>query len=224
MNLEVLADQIEGYRSRLAELSDLGPIAVEPTELLDRMSAVLELLTAAHDELRAQEQRLASASGELDAARRENAELWDSAPYAQLLTDATGAVLRANAVAERLFEIPVERLAGQKLPQLVGLGHRDRVRDIVGAAARGTTELRSLEITLDRPRLSNVVLTVWPLRTRDVLRITLQDVTERRMREDALEKTCQALEARLNAEIARGRLLEQYGKPVPPRERRARER
>jgi PAS domain S-box-containing protein len=225
LNLEVLAARIESERRRLAELTELGPISAEPQELLARMGHVLSELETVRDALLAERKGLTAAQRDLDALRRENEELWLDAAFAQILTDESGVIRRVNPAAERVFELSPELLSGRALSAFVATADRERFRELTAAVWRGSTDLRSWEVSLEAPRRKFVACWAAPLRpavaSKGSIRWFLQDVTVRHAHEVALDKTLNALEAQLRAESARAALLEHpKSRAAAPRERR----
>jgi PAS domain-containing protein len=212
MDLGALSARIEVFSRRLAELQELGPIGVEPAELLERLSACMEELQSAHEQLRDDSARFAEIHTELDTARAENAQLWDASPFAQVLTGADLLVVRVNGAAAALVDAPAEKLVARPLPLLVAREDRERFREAAFVMRGGRTGQRSWEVALDGPRGRLVTAWASPFGSafvgRDMLLWTFQDVTDHRSVEDALQKACRALEAQLVASDARENLLE----------------
>ena len=122
---------------------------------LQEIDTAHEELRVAQEELTAQSDALLSAHTRVELERRLYGELFEAAPEAYFVTDAHGAILKANRCAASLFNLGPEMVVGNPLVSLVA--HDDRVIffDLLEAMSQTVfhTELRI------RPR--NERQTLW---------------------------------------------------------------
>ncbi len=129
------------------------------------------------------------ACGIAEAHRLRYHELFEFAPYCQLVTDSDGVILEANHAAAALFKCPKEFLIDKPLGLLVRQGARCRLYDCLAKLRRGgspdefdmqvgrTTDIRDVEV---RATATGTQAAVWP-----AFRWLIRDVTEHRRAEAA---------------------------------------
>jgi PAS domain S-box-containing protein len=95
------------------------PESRDSAEWNDELLAAYEELQIAQEELCEQNEELQAARLQLEAERQRYLELFDSAPDAYLVTDASGLVQAANRQAAALFAVPQKSLPGKPLSSYV---------------------------------------------------------------------------------------------------------
>ena len=149
------------------------------------------------EELREQNEALATAREMMEMERRRYQELFDLAPDGYLVTDASGRIREANRAAAALLNVPCDRLVGKLLVNFIpvrerppfrtalnGLRETDRLPELdVALRARGGARREgSLTALAVRHRTGAIVAVRWLLR----------DVSERR-RLDELRRRAETL-------------------------------
>jgi PAS domain S-box-containing protein len=168
-------------------VGDPSPLLVATDEWL----AAVEELEVAEEELRHQSDELASTA---DAVRSEHAryqELFELAPDAYLVTNASGAVRESNRAAAALFRIPAGFLDGKPLAVFVHPDDRRVFRDCIDAlCAEDRVERWEMQL---RPRYgppAYVSVAASASRDRagtvDSIRWILRDITEQRRASDRI--------------------------------------
>lgn len=119
--LREYVNALRPHLRRLSRWTDDAPGATHPllSDSIAQLDAVLEELSAGHEQLRAASGLLAQAhwaSTEQGAA--EQRDFW-LAPFAYLLSDAAGTIRQANQAVEHLLGAPYEELAGKALTAFV---------------------------------------------------------------------------------------------------------
>jgi PAS domain S-box-containing protein len=154
------------------------------------LESTIQELRIAEEELRAQNEDLLAAQVERDQAYRRYRELFEAAPDALMVTDASGKILEANRAAVELLGIPNARLEGKVLAALVAprsrrafrsallvLGRREAVAD-----ADLWLRRRDQEERIVHARAAPIGRGGEPLR----VRWSLRDVTDQRSTETEL--------------------------------------
>lgn len=122
-DIDTFAQGVQRHEREVAKL-------LAPAEALEQDPAVLrralaelrschEELLVAEEELRAQLDALVDAGVRVEAERARFAEVFEHGPDALLVTDASGLVREANAVAVALFNVPLRYLRGKPIVGLV---------------------------------------------------------------------------------------------------------
>lgn len=144
---DVVAQQQRYGRWRLAGL--LEETEALPTrrrhERMPDATALLEdameELQVAEEELRAQAEELAAVREGMRAEGQDYRHLFEHAPDPMLVTTPAGILRRVNAAAERLLELPGERLEGKPLVLLLVPADRReflrRINRVAGPRAEG---------------------------------------------------------------------------------------
>lgn len=157
------------------------------------LSVVLEKLTTAEEELRAQNEQLAAAQQLIIAERQKYQELFNFAPNGYLVTDSAGVIREANLAATKLLERSRRFLAGKPVRALVHAddwGKLDCLIDQVHAGAA----VAAAELRLERPHGTPVpaevmVNAAWgPTPEFASLRWLLRDLTERKAEEERVNR------------------------------------
>jgi PAS domain-containing protein len=114
-------------------------------------------LDTAHEELReteahlhSQADALAAAIAELELERIDAHEIFDAAPQAYLVSDATGRIVRANRASSDLLCIEPQFLPGAPLIRFVERAYRDRFHEMI-ATSTASEKPRKRELKM-RPR------------------------------------------------------------------------
>ncbi|HWN18270.1 MAG TPA: response regulator [Gemmatimonadales bacterium] len=201
MNRKEYADRVQAMHARITALgSDVEPTA---GETLEDLKVALEELRVAEEELRQQNEELSAAHLELESERRRYQELFDFAPGAYLITDASGIVRQANRSAARLLNVPVNFLGGKALAAYIATEDRARFRSLLtgmGTAAGQHTAAFKLQPrnagTLDA-ELTYVVAPAGNGESRGI-RWLLRNVSER----EQMARQIRALNADLESRVA----------------------
>jgi PAS domain S-box-containing protein len=173
------------------------PEPVRRRQLAEALAALQEALQevdTAEEELSRQNEELIAAREALELERHRYQELFERAPVGYLVTDATGTVREANYAASELLKTAPKALLGKPLTVYLRPEDRATFRNLVQDMQRESA-VRDIELVL-LPRgnpLRKVQVTVardelrpgTPVR----LRWVLQDVTARRVAEEALQES-----------------------------------
>ena len=211
-----LADFSRGVRrsrERAAALRAEPPVSIEPEvvanptaatngDAITELMSAVEQLQVAEEELRVQNEALEAVRDELDAERRRYQELFDFAPDAYVITDASGTIREANVAAARLFGIPRVYLGGKPLINFVDVDARRSFRTqldcLCGAEQVG--EL-SLHLRLRDGESLPIAVRVAAVRERGgrctALRWIIRDVSDRRALEQRATRTDAELDSRV---------------------------
>jgi PAS domain S-box-containing protein len=185
----------------IANAKDKQTVVVPAGGVADELTAALEALRVAEEELREQNDALVAAQVELESERRRYEELFELAPIAYLVTDELGTIERANRSAEELLGAAASLVEGKPLAALVPPNARRELRTLLLELA-GDGRVHELAIRL-RPRGRDeivVVARVSGVARGDIgreLRWSLEDVTERGRAETELRVLAAELEARV---------------------------
>lgn len=122
MNGELFAQQIEAMRWRLQKLyQDASELPVSSQDFIPRafmeLGTASEELQVAVEELRQKNEELRAAQAFMESERQHYQELFNFAPNAYLVTDASGNIREANRAAALLLNVSQERLVGQPIMQ-----------------------------------------------------------------------------------------------------------
>jgi len=150
-------------------------------------------------ELELQNEELQRAHVELETARARYADLYEQAPVGYCVVDGEGRILQANATAGTLLGQPALALTGQPLAGFIAYEDqqtwREQRQQLARDGAAPACELR-LRGNTSAARWLQVLAAAAPdADDAHQLRIVLSDVTERRMTQDKLRVSHQALEA-----------------------------
>lgn len=210
MNLDSFAQELSDLESRYSQFDTLGPLNVEPAELLARMSAALEELRAANTELQAQSRRLVEIEEALDRERRRAKGLWEGSPFGFVVTDCIGLMRYTSPSASALLGMRPERL--EKKPLALFVAEEDRAAfrtwlcDIAQGLASEKRDLRMMAATSD-----GFVVSAWGVLGDDSVsgapevRWALVDVTSDRRRErDVTERLHEAERRLVDLELRSG--------------------
>lgn len=173
----------------------------------DEWLAAVEELEVAEEELRQQSEELAVTA---DAARTQHAhyqELFELAPEAYILTDASGAIRESNRAAASLFRIPSAFLERKPLVVFV---HRDDRRifrdciDTIGAEDRVERWEMQLRPRYGPPAYVSVAATASRDKAGRVqsIRWMLRDITEQRRADERLRAVNITVEQRVGERTA----------------------
>jgi PAS domain S-box-containing protein len=123
-------DRVDALNRRFTELSDRvfaaasgssGPVL---NDVLQELAAALLELEVGAEEVRAQDESLALAQEQLDAAVTRYRELFDLAPDGYLVTDTNGIIVESNRAASQLLGCPARFL--HRKPAIVFVDHAAR--------------------------------------------------------------------------------------------------
>jgi PAS domain S-box-containing protein len=172
--------RIESLRERLREPGEAGA-----DEALRELSATLQALQVAEEELRQQNDTLREAQFSLERERERYRSLFNFAPDAYIVTDQHGVVLEANAASAELLGVSARSLVGKPLSVAVVMEHRKDFRGRFHQVVGGN-RVTGWEFEVVTPRGPvPVEATVQPYAEpaedqKLVLRWLLRDITERR--------------------------------------------
>lgn len=154
--------------------------------MLSRQALVHELRT--HQvELEQQNEELQRAQGDLASARDRFIDLFDSAPVAYLTLDDEGYISEANLMAATELGVDRQAIVGRQFARCIAPSHVDRWQRLKAAALR-SSDLREADLLIRRPdgggfHAQVTCLAVVQPRSAPQLRITLTNVTQRRLAE-----------------------------------------
>ena len=122
-------DELGRRRRRLLELVEpSGPPAVN---LLEELNELSEQLIVADEELRVQQEELASTRTALLSLSEERDLLLHDVPRALLITDGRGVVVQATRLAKQLIRQPLARLAPRPIATWFEVADRGVVRSMI---------------------------------------------------------------------------------------------
>jgi two-component system phosphate regulon sensor histidine kinase PhoR len=197
----------EGSRrlsGRIADLEARALVSDESAllaETLQELRASLEEMRVLEEELQAQGDELRSARGLLESEHERYKSLFELAPDAYLVTDATGQILEANRAAVVLFGVEHRSLVGNAIASLVPpeerKSFRRQFRKFVEAAGVSEAEGRFR----GRTRVFDANISIAPVRRGQALeglRWIVRDVTARKQAERELRTLTLELERRVS--------------------------
>jgi PAS domain S-box-containing protein len=120
-------------RRRLAALAgrspdDVAARAADKSAVADELSALVQELTVAHEQLRRQTVELEHARQVLDSERGRFRELFDLSPEGHIITDSAGAIRELNRGAAALLNMPADYALGKPLAVFIDPGDRRAFR------------------------------------------------------------------------------------------------
>lgn len=196
-DLEARLARLEG-----AEVGGAGPAAML-REAVAEFHAVLEELSVAQEELRAQNGEVVRVSRITEVERQRYEDLFQNAPHGYLITDPDGIIREANLAAARLLGLEQRFLIGR--PFATFLGEEDRRAVRAGLARIGAEDVEEEEWEVEPvPREGDpyhASLTVSAQRNGEgklvSLRCMLRDISPRKEVEEELRALNEELERRV---------------------------
>ena len=146
-------------------------------------------------ELEMQNDELQNALGELERTRDRYVNLYDFAPVGYLTLNSDGVIRAANLTAASILGTPRQRLVGQKFAMSLTVDDRDALHQHLRQLTE-TKERLSCRLAVNTTTGASTTIHLDSMAHRDAdelqLRVTLSDVTQTRLLEEALqEKTRQ---------------------------------
>jgi PAS domain S-box-containing protein len=205
VNREEYADRLRAMHDRISGLTSAEALA--SSETVEDLKVALEELRVAEEELRQQNEELSATYLELDLERQRYEELFEFAPDAYLVTDASGIVRQANRPASDLLRVSPAFLGGKALAAYIASEDRPRFRSLLsklGPGAESHTAVFKLQ-----PRNGGQLdaeLTYSVSRTRQgeqrTVRWLVRDVTQRAQMARQIRALNLDLESRVAARTA----------------------
>ncbi|WP_096588644.1 PAS domain S-box protein [Calothrix sp. NIES-2098] len=133
MNLELFFQRTEVLHKRLADLYQTATVLPwVPTEMLPQAFKELhqssKTLQLAVEELYQQNEELIRTQNFLETERQRYQELFDLAPDAYLVTNASGTIHEANQMAAKVFNVSKQFLVGKPITNFVPIEERQQIR------------------------------------------------------------------------------------------------
>lgn len=186
--------QADSLLSQMAELSqqirNQSHLKTDTvTGIFTEFRRTLERFQRAEEELRQQNQRLAAAREKLEVERQRYQEMFDFAPDAYLVTDASGAIIEANQAAAEMMNMSAKQLAGRLLTGFV----TEKDQGLIQTLLSKNKPIQDIELRLQPAEfraldVSVTLSTVYDENDHPVLlRWMLRDVTERKQAQAALD-------------------------------------
>lgn len=184
------AAQAQVLVERLAALVDEA--VADPTDSTRHLATLKEVavglrrLNAVEQELVEMSHRLADTYLLIEAERERYGRLFELAPDAYVVTDASGTILEANGVAEPMLGTARRFLIGSALITYFDAAHRRRLRNEMSRLHEAPDEIGSFEATVnrrnDRPLEveMRVSANLSPLNGEMIFRWLIRDISERR--------------------------------------------
>jgi PAS domain S-box-containing protein len=169
---------------------------MSPTKENDQhldLSVALEELSTAEEELRAQNEQLASAQLIINAERQRYQELFNLAPDGYLVTDSAGVIQEANLAASNMMGRPRRYLSGKPVRALIHADDRGRLDSLLDRIHSGAS-VAAGELRLERqgqppvPAEGVVNATLGPIPRSTSLRWLVRDLTERKAAEERVNR------------------------------------
>ena len=144
--LGLLASERDSLRSLIDQTSsDATP------QLVDAVDRIGEHLLVADEELRVQQEQLTQSSRQLDLLVAVHEELFANATVGLVQTDGDGVIVRFNAAARRVLDLPLDSRRSIVLPNLVSPADRTALRGLVSRLRLvGDAGAAPLEVTVAR--------------------------------------------------------------------------
>lgn len=149
MQRDKLAGQLDNLRARINELNSQkdrlptggdGVSLIQVQNLIEEVffevTSALENLQVAEEEIRQQNEELASAGQMLQAERQRYQDLFEFAPDGYLVTDPGGIIKEANHVAAFMLNVNEEYLIGKPLAVFIAKQDRPSFRSRLGQLGR----------------------------------------------------------------------------------------
>lgn len=117
LNPQPLALKLAAAAQKLRSIREqhAAPAGTQDSDAIAEVATALEELNATHADLRQQNEQLAEMQLDLEAERNRYAALFNFAPDAYLVTDASGIIREANAAAALLLDVRQPWLPGRPL-------------------------------------------------------------------------------------------------------------
>jgi PAS domain S-box-containing protein len=207
MDLASFQRELEAFCRRHDELVEIGPLDVEPSELLDRMTSMMEGLLAMSAEVSSQRAALLHSEEALAVERARYEELWNAIPFGLVDTNPQGVIVRANDVAAHLLGMRAERLVKKPLTLFVAeedrADFRHRLLAIAESAGSAHWDTRMVAATSSCFHASVWADVLKSDPAANEIRWTVLDVTEDRQHERELAAANRELERRLSEQALR---------------------
>lgn len=165
----------------------------------EKMVNALQELQIAEEELRQQNEELATARTALETERQRYRDLFEFAPDAYLVTDLLGVIQEANAAADKLLQTAPGRLVGKPLANYIGRQEKHEFRLGLAKIARAA-EVDTWESKLNRLPGGEFdgeisVAPAWDASGRAIaLRWVLRDISARKHAEQKISELNAGLE------------------------------
>ncbi|TLY26112.1 MAG: PAS domain S-box protein, partial [Nitrospirae bacterium] len=156
---------------------------------MNMVGAVIEELQVAEEELRAQNEELATARQAIEAERERYKDLFEFAPDGYVVTDAAGIIREANRAASAMLNVPQHWLLRKPFALYLADAERKAFRARL-SQVQGDKRIREWELHLNphgRPPLPvalKVAMTQALPGTAIQLRWLLRDITQRKQTEE----------------------------------------
>jgi len=198
MNIDKIVQQIQDVRWRMGELqrrADESPLQEQDLlmAVCEECQTTLAELSAVEEELRQQNEELATTQEAVEAERQRYQDLFEFAPDGYIVTDIKGTIQEANRAASSLLNIAQKVLVGKPLD----LFFASEVRQIFLSKLTQlcfSCQVHEWEVCL-HPRESvsfNAALTITAVRNREGKPIALcwllRDITEDKQAEELLRQ------------------------------------
>jgi PAS domain S-box-containing protein len=184
--LRALTKAVQPARARRTASSE------QHRRLQAELQELKENLALERLQLEAEQSTLIAAQQELEESRERYADLYDFAPVGYLSVTNAGRVLQVNLTAQELLGRPRERLIGFVLATLIPPFERRAWREYLWRVRREAQPVTT-EIHVQFPQADMRVMEVIGTRAhnpeRHEIRLTLTDVTARRLALDALRES-----------------------------------
>ena len=161
--LATLASERDSLRALVEQAAaDTAP------QLVDAIDRVGEHLLVADEELRIQQEQLTQSSRQLDLLVAVHEELFANATVGLVQTDGDGVIVRFNAAARRVLDLPVNSRRSLVLPNLVSAADRSALRGLVSRLRLvGDAREAPLEVTVSRHDGTQVPVVLTARRSTD---------------------------------------------------------
>ena len=215
----------EALSQRLSMASD--DLAVEAVE---ELRVTLEELLVVDEELREQNEELIAARHQLEAERLKYEELFESAPDGYLVTDAHGAITKANRAAAQLLNVSRNFLISKPLFSYVArVDQLSFMTELNRLAAEEHLETRNLDFRL-RPRSKAdsfaASIRVSPIRNKEgeliELRWSIRDISRLKNWAEEIQQFNAELEERVSRRTAELEQVNAFKDELLEREQTAR--
>ncbi len=195
-----LASNIDRLTQYVSSLEQRLPLLPHP--YCSAMVEAVEELSGALEEMRAANERLVASHQVTASEWQRYRELFDFAPDGYLVTDIDGVIQEANRAASTLLKVSQRHLVGKPIVKFIAADSRPAFLPHLARLQRGE-ELRECEVRLQPRSEPFLPVAFSAVPARDVqeqvigLRWLVRDVSERQRREEALSRSDDALEQRV---------------------------